>query len=369
MKQYLNLLNEIVGQRQYKKPARENMPGTYSLFGNQMRFGLNEGFPLLTTKKMFFKGVVVELLWFLRGDTNIKYLVDNGCNVWNQDAYNYYVRLYNKHSKSNCAMPYDEFIEYIKAGCLESSILEGQIGYRLGDMGYQYGKTWRRWQGYHHVPDVHRIAYGSVWIDQIGQLIKGLRDNPEGRRHLVTAVDPAHSGDLDVALFPCHAMFQFNCREIAYSDRLRWAQEKCALNGVPEGFFNTKDNSIPKYYLDCHLYQRSADAFLGVPFNIASYALLTHIIAECVGMVPGDFIHSFGDVHIYENHLDQVKEQLTRQPYDLCTLHISKEAKELFKGSYLYNDTVMDKISPDDFGLINYFSHGKLEGQLSTGMK
>lgn len=240
MSQYLSLLQQVL-EKGIQRPDRTGT-GTLSLFGHQMRFDLQEGFPLVTTKKVHWRSVVHELLWFLRGDTNIAYLKDNGVSIWDEWA--------------------DE----------------------TGDLGPVYGAQWRSWPG----------ARGEA-IDQISQLIEALRSDPYSRRHVVSAWNVAALPDM--ALAPCHCLFQFY---------------------VSQG------------RLSCQLYQRSADVFLGVPFNIASYALLTQMIAQVVDLEPGDFVHTFGDVHLYLNHLDQAREQLTREPRPWPKLHIEPSIRDLF---------------------------------------
>ena len=264
MKQYLDLLRYIK-ENGIEKSDRTGT-GTKSVFGYQMRFDLSKGFPLLTTKKMFLRGIIYELLWFLKGDTNIKYLVENNVHIWDAWA--------------------DE----------------------NGDLGPVYGKQWRSWQ----CPD------GRV-VDQIADLINQIKTNPDSRRLMVCAWNPA---DVDnMALPPCHCLFQFY---------------------VADG------------KLSCQLYQRSADVFLGVPFNIASYALLTMMIAQVCGLQPGEFVHTFGDVHIYNNLKEQVDEQLTREPMELPTMWINPEVKDINDFKY------------EDFRLENYKSWPAIKGQVSV---
>jgi thymidylate synthase len=351
MRQYLTLLEEIKKKGALKPAAREGMPGTLSLFGYQFRHDLAEGFPLLTTKKMAWKNIVTELLWFLRGDTNIKYLVDNGCNIWNEDAYNYYLKVCKQYNKE-VKFKFNDFVEQVKDGY---PVVMSDVGYKLGDCGFQYGKVWRDWEGEPYLPS----------IDQIANVIKSLKETPESRRHIVTAIDPAH--DKDLALYWCHAMFQFNCRPISawYKNWYLDTVLKFDLR-LSEVEAKYEELNLPKYYLDCQLYQRSADVVLGVPFNIASYALLTHIIAKIVNMVPGEFIHTFGDVHIYENHMDAVEEQLKREPRSLPILKLSEDvnwenAPRDLKGLH-YLDT-------GHFRLDNYDPYPKIEAKLSTGLK
>lgn len=357
MKQYLEILKTIQEKGTYKPAAREGMPGTKSLFGYQFRHNLADGFPLLTTKKMFFKGVVVELLWFLRGDTNIKYLVDNGVNIWNEDAYQYYLKKIKSYSYSLAdTLSFDRFIENIKTYDMNElkDIHTGIHGYTLGDCGYQYGKVWRDWNS------DQDGSYNSG-IDQISNLINGLLKSPESRRHIVTAWDPVH--DQELALTWCHAMFQFNCRPLNNSQKKHYAITHDLDNGIA-GY--TDESKIPKYYLDCQLYQRSADVVLGVPFNIASYALLTEIIAKMCNMIPGEFIHTFGDVHIYDNHKEAVEEQLKRTPSELPALRLSWQ---FVVNPNVSNDFKFENITMDDFILFNYNPQSKIAAELSTGLK
>lgn len=264
MKQYLDLLDNILENGQ-KKEDRTGT-GTISLFGHQMRFDLQQGFPLLTTKKLHLKSIIYELLWFLQGDTNIKYLNDHGVSIWNEWAD------------------------------------------KDGNLGPVYGHQWRSWP-----------AHDGSQIDQITQVVNSIVNNPDSRRHLVCAWNV---GDIDrMALPPCHILFQFY-----------------VANGK----------------LSCQLYQRSADVFLGVPFNIASYALLTLMMAQVTGLKPGDFVHTFGDVHIYSNHIEQVKLQLTREPRKLPTMVINPEVKSIFDFKY------------EDFKLEGYDPHPHIKGKVAV---
>jgi thymidylate synthase len=264
MQQYLNLLQHIIDNGAEKTDRTGT--GTKSCFGYQMRFNLAEGFPMVTTKKLHLKSIIYELLWFLNGDTNIKYLNENGVRIW------------------------DEWAD------------------ANGDLGPVYGKQWRSWEG----------ANGVV-IDQISELIQQIKKTPDSRRLIVSAWNV---GDLSkMALMPCHNMFQFY---------------------IADG------------KLSCQLYQRSADVFLGVPFNIASYALLTMMIANICGLGYGDFVHSFGDVHLYNNHLEQANLQLSRTPFPLPTMKINKEVKDIF--SYQFSD----------FTLENYQSHPGIKAPVAV---
>ena len=271
--QYLRILRKLLEQGVYREGRNG---GTFGLFGEQMRFDLSEGFPLLTTKKVHWKSIVVELLWFLRGDTNIKFLHEHGVTIWDEWA--------------------DE----------------------NGDLGPVYGKQWRSW-------DVTTVEtkMGMKWvshrvIDQLANVIEGIKTDPYGRRHIVSAWNPAEIEDM--ALPPCHCLFQFH---------------------VAEGRLN------------CHLYQRSADWFLGVPFNIASYALLTHLIAIECDLQPGEFIHSFGDLHLYANHVEQAKLQLEREPYRFPELEI-----------HSFGLPIVD-FHPEQITLDGYRSHPPIKADVS----
>ena len=287
MKQYLDLLSTILKDGVVR--GDRTGTGTKGIFGYQMRFNLAEGFPLLTTKKVFMKGVIHELLWFLRGDTNIKYLVDNGVHIWDSDAFRYYNELCVKHG----VLPVD-LDTFLSAAGVESPI----EGYRFGDLNHVYGYQWRSWTK----------ANGEV-IDQIARVVETLKTNPTSRRMIVSAWNVADVEDM--ALPPCHTMFQFF---------------------VAEG------------KLSCQLYQRSADTFLGVPFNIASYALLTMMIAKECGLEPGDFVHTLGDAHLYLNHLEQAHEQLGREPRTLPRMVLNPDVKSIF--DYKYEDFTLEGYDP-----------------------
>ncbi len=264
MRQYLDLLKHVL-ENGIPKSDRTGT-GTLSVFGYQMRFNLQEGFPLLTTKKLHTRSIIYELLWFLKGDTNIKYLNDNKVTIWNEWA--------DKN----------------------------------GDLGPIYGYQWRSWN-----------ATDGRTIDQISEVVESIKNNPNSRRHIVSAWNV---GDLDkMALPPCHILFQFY---------------------------------VANKKLSCQLYQRSADIFLGVPFNIASYSLLLMMMAQVTGLQPGEFIHTLGDAHIYNNHLEQVKLQLTRQPFPLPTLRLNPEVKSIFDFKF------------EDFEIINYQAHPHIKGEISV---
>jgi thymidylate synthase len=264
MRQYLELMDRVLKSGVEKRDRTGT--GTLSIFGHQMRFDLADGFPLLTTKKLFTKAIVYELLWFLRGDTNVHWLQEKGVGIW------------------------DEWAD------------------ANGELGPVYGHQWRSWPN----PD------GGT-IDQIANVVADIRRNPDSRRLIVTAWNPADVPKM--ALPPCHCLFQFY---------------------VAEG------------RLSCQLYQRSADIFLGVPFNIASYALLTLMMAQVTGLEPGEFIHTFGDAHLYLNHLDQAREQLSRQPHPLPIMHLNPEVKDIFAFRY------------EDFRLEHYQAHPHIKAEVAV---
>ncbi len=264
MRQYLDLLDHVM-ENGAEKTDRTGT-GTISVFGYQMRFDLREGFPLLTTKKLHLRSIIYELLWFLKGDTNIRYLQENGVRIWNEWA--------------------DE----------------------NGDLGPVYGYQWRSWP-----------AADGKHIDQISRVVESIKDNPDSRRHMVSAWNV---GELDkMALPPCHIFFQFY---------------------------------VAGGRLSCQLYQRSADIFIGVPFNIASYSLLLMMMAQVTGLEAGEFIHTLGDAHIYLNHTEQVREQMTRDPYKLPEMKLNSRVKNIFDFRY------------DDFELVNYRAHPHIKGEIAV---
>ena len=309
-KQYQDLLNDILHNGVLKDDRTGT--GTLSVFGKQFRHNMADGFPLLTTKKMAWNVMVTELLWFLRGDTNIKYLVDNGCNIWNGDAYKAYrIKVQEHYEKGGDIADMSQFLELVKEGGMSE----------FGDLGPIYGKQWRNWFQYNkHVEPVH--------VDQIAVLIDQLKTNPDSRRLMVNAWNV---GDLDqMVLPPCHYGFQCYVREGKYLS-LMWNQ-------------------------------RSVDTFLGLPFNIASYGLLLEILAKEVGMIPDELIGNLGDVHLYSNHIDQAKEQINRDSYELSELIINDEFWNP-DTSFL---SQIDHIQPDDFYIKNYQSHARIKAPLSN---
>ena len=301
MQQYLDLV-KYIRDHGVKKEDRTGT-GTVSIFGHQMRFNLAEGFPLVTSKKVHLKSILHELLWFIRGDTNIRYLIENGVGIWNDWPYQNWLR--ETGQDKNLIMYSAEW----RAGMREFTqqiMADQDFADKYGDLGPVYGKQWRNFGG----------------IDQLAQLMSDLKFNPDSRRLIVSAWNPQ---DIPVmvksGLPPCHSLFQFY---------------------VVEG------------RLSCQLYQRSADVFLGVPFNIASYAALTMMIAQVAGLKLGDFVHTFGDAHLYSNHMDQVDEQLSRTVFGLPTLQINPQVTSLFDFVY------------EDFELQNYQSHGPISAPVAV---
>jgi thymidylate synthase len=403
---YQNLLKDIL-ENGTKKETRNG--GTISVFGRQIRHKMSDGFPLLTCKKMFFKGIVTELLWFLRGDTNIKYLVDNNCHIWDGDAYKnfekrYYKEIFNYETGShNRLMSIDEFILNIKT--------DQMFAFKWGELGPIYGAQWRRW-----------FPGGK---DQIANLINDLKTNPDSRRLMVNAWNV---GELDqMVLPPCHYGFQVYTRELSLNDRIL----EYAKRGLdPYEFMKYKSGliipesktlevlnkyNIPTRAISLMWNQRSVDTFLGLPFNIASYGLLLEIIAKAVNMVPDELIGNLGDVHLYSNHVEQAKEQIgreftqeeiqehlmqsgmdammekprmeyisklpkrTREPYPLPTLNINTEfwpyesgecgvgsldAVKVFEA--FKDDNFCKCLLEEDIQLSNYQSHPTIKAPLSN---
>ena len=306
--QYQDLLQQIVDTGHVK--GDRTGVGTYSLFGAQMRFDLSDGFPILTSKRVPFGLIKSELLWFLHGDTNIKYLLEHNNHIWDEWAFENYVKSadYQGPDMTNFGLRVLEDAEFkaqydAEMAKFQNLVLnDDDFSEKYGDLGPVYGKQWRDFNG----------------VDQIKEVIDSIKNNPDSRRHLVVAWNPPEVKDM--ALPPCHTLFQFY---------------------VADG------------KLSCQLYQRSADFFLGVPFNIASYALLTHLIAREAGLEVGDFVHTFGDLHLYQNHLEQAKELLSREPRDLPTLVIDTD-KSIFE------------IEPEDIKLDGYNPHKAIKAPIAV---
>jgi thymidylate synthase len=359
-KTYTDLLQDILDNG-VKKETRNG--GTISVFGRQIRHNMSEGFPLLTTKKMAFKTMVVELLWFLRGDTNIKYLVDNDCHIWDGDAYKAYLKGWEHAKKLQKSFSteerYQEYLSEIKILSQEEFInrikTDDEFAEKYGELGKIYGKQWRSWGERRHDSIDNEYFTG---IDQISNLISDLKTNPDSRRLMVSAWNPA---DLPhQVLPPCHYGFQVYTRELSQEERYNWyikTNNKNLTRGSNQ--FDMDDilntNNIPIRAISLMFNMRSTDVGLGLGFNLASYGLLLMMIAKQVNMVPNELIYNGGDVHLYLNHLDPIKEQLTREPYELPIVKLS--------------DRVVNDISEytlDDIQLEGYQSHPTIKMPLSN---
>jgi thymidylate synthase len=365
---YLKLLKDILDNG-VKKEDRTGT-GTVSIFGRQIRHKMSEGFPLLTTKKMAFKTMVTELLWFLQGDTNIKYLVDNNCNIWNGDAYKGYEKECVAYGVDPMSM--EQFIQAIKLYKDDRDYMEkikspathfipDLTGYQLGDLGPVYGKQWRKWQGWmQYKNDDGKTGFGSLWYDQILRLIADLERNPDSRRLMVNAWNVAEIDQM--TLPPCHYGFQVYTRELTWEEQVQWVMKNTDVEW--ENLYIVEEiakDTTPKRAISLMWNQRSVDTFLGLPFNIASYGLLLMMLAKRVNMVPDELIGNLGDVHLYSNHIDQAKEQLNRQPMKLPNIELNFE--------YTYYDgyiTEFDKIDRNSIKLVNYESHPEIKAPLSN---
>ena len=363
-KQYLKLLKDILDNGVEKQDRTGT--GTISVFGRQIRHDMSKGFPLLTTKKMYWKGIVTELLWFLRGDTNIKYLVDNDCHIWDGDAYKNYCKEFEKGNAPGKTalvqrvdgksmtkkLSKEEFIAIIKT--------DAEFAKKWGDLGPVYGKQWRSWRyektswydGHTHYDEE------SKQIDQIRNLINDLKTNPDSRRLMVNAWNV---GELDqMTLPPCHYGFQVYTRELSEKERMKLAGYE-DVGGIGQNIIRETvdmDNTIPRRAISLMWNQRSVDTFLGLPFNIASYGLLLEIIAKEVNMVPDELIGNLGDTHLYKNHIEQATEQMTREPMKLPKLN------EL--PNYLCMKDDWECYKPSDITLDNYQSHPPIKAPLSN---
>lgn len=362
-KQYQELLHDIINHG-IEKSDRTGT-GTVSLFGRQIRHDMREGFPLLTTKKMAWKSVVSELIWFLRGDTNIKYLVDNGCNIWNGDAYKRYERVWNWDLDE--PLPMDQFIERIKTDSEFSKV--------WGELGPIYGKQWREWKGDTWVEGNTDGTDGSYLhtekIDQIQNLISELKTNPDSRRLMVSAWNV---GDLNyMVLPPCHYGFQIYTRKLTGEERWKLLSDKVGSelfnkwvdDIVPFGgglSWELQTYKIPDRAISLMWNQRSVDTFLGLPFNIASYGLLLEILAKEVNMIPDQLIGNLGDTHLYGNHIDQAKEQMKRESFELPKLRMNP----IFLANLehkSFDEAINGQVN---FELENYQSHPPIKAPLSN---
>lgn len=361
-KQYKDLLKDII--KNGTKKGDRTGTGTVSVFGRDMRFNMKDGFPLLTTKRVYFKGVVHELLWMLGaipeeykeyGNTNIKYLVDNGVNIWVGDAYKNYRNKRNSNEIEALGYPTTEkdFIERIKT--------DEHFAKVYGELGPVYGKQWIAWASKEKVMTemggTLEISIPTQEVNQIQEVIDTLKKNPDSRRIMVNAWNVGQINEM--VLPPCHYGFQFYTRELSFDERADLYTEHCIKNnwaqrlaGPTEADFERVN--IPTRALSLKMTQRSCDTFLGVPFNIASYALLLHMIAQVVNMVPEDYIWSGGDVHIYSNHIEQCEEQIKRRARKLPKLLLNPEINDIFAFRY------------DDIKIEGYRPHPPIKGELSN---
>ena len=367
-KQYQELLRTILDYGVEKSDRTGT--GTKSIFGYTIRHKMSNGFPLLTTKKMAWKTMVTELLWFLRGDTNIKYLVDNGCHIWNGDAYKNYEKYAMSNSYGVDIMSIDEFIDEIKT--------DDEFAKKWGELGPIYGKQWRRWtkkKMYLSTDGTYENIYDEAdqtVIDQIAGLINELKTNPDSRRLMVSAWNV---GELDqMVLPPCHYGFQVYTRELSLGERRSLVTQEMFNQiyngGSPESLSHKEINqwNVPTRAISLMWNQRSVDTFLGLPFNIASYGLLLEIIAKEVNMVPDELIGNLGDTHLYLNHIEQAKQQIDREPFELPKLNINTEFWQTESGECGVGPlkTNLMGFEIDDFQLENYQSHPAIKAPLSN---
>jgi thymidylate synthase len=382
MKSYQKVLKKIIAKGVEKESGRANMPNTIGISHAVIKMDLQKGFPLLTTKKMHWKGIIHELLWFLRGETNIKYLIDNNCNIWNSDAYRWYLKYVGTMVEpdydylmddpiENKTRPFtsEEFVERIKLNQLGDD-----LSYKLGDLGKVYGYQWRNQNG----------------VDQVAEVLDGLKNNPYSRYHIIDAWNKAEFKEM--ALPPCHLLYQFIVRPISIEKRVKMYYDNGEMvhvilgNAVydidstytsendihgdncpdPIGIEYSKENieyldkqNIPKFYLDLNMYQRSADSALGIPFNLASMSLLLMLFAKANNMIAGISTWIGGDTHLYVNHVETAKEQLTRTPLGLPEMKINKELNNL--------DDILS-LDINDFELVGYESYPKINYELFVGL-
>jgi thymidylate synthase len=370
-RQYKELLEHIIRFGVDKKDRTGT--GTKSIFGWQIRHNMKEGFPLLTTKKMAWKTMVTELLWFLRGDTNIKFLLDYDCHIWDGDAYKNYCKLHDSliNSDPPQKLSKEQFIAMIQS--------HDQFAKMWGELGPIYGKQWRDWNGKDEVKLTNeKDEQGYLMfqknhingIDQIQNLINEIKTNPDSRRLMVSAWNVGEMNQM--VLPPCHYGFQIYTRELSLYERVGYYEKSFGkLQFAPPVVDILDKENIPTRAISLMWNQRSVDTFLGLPFNIASYALLLEIIANEVNMVPDELIGNLGDVHLYSNHIEQAKEQISRTPYELPKVKITErnwymhEAVKEKLGEKTFNEKIFS-FRPECFELIDYQSHPKIKAPLSN---
>ena len=371
-KKYQDLLQDILDNGIVKTDRTGT--GTISVFGRQITHKMSQGFPLLTTKKMAWKTMVTELLWFLKGDTNIKYLVENGCNIWNGDAYKRYVDSHRIPGDPNGRTLLEQLdsikpMEHSKESFIESIKTDDEFAKIWGELGPIYGKQWRNWESVDTSP-FWQEDWSSKDTDQIQNLINELKTNPDSRRLMVNAWNV---GELDrMVLPPCHYGFQVYTRELSIEERLDLASKTYRVFD-PFDFYVGDHNEIDKLYpvpkraISLMWNQRSVDTFLGLPFNIASYALLLEIIAKEVNMVPDELIGNLGDVHLYSNHIEQAKEQINREPFkNLPTLKLSPIQLAHFEHHMDSFEDHIKESQPHQFMLDGYEYHPPIKAPLSN---
>ena len=343
--------------------------GTISIFGESITHYMRDGFPLLTTKKMAWKSVAAELLWFMRGETNIQPLLKDNCNIWTGDAYKNFEKWYNERSGKEDYTGYyvptkEEFIRLIKT--------DDEFAKKWGNLGPIYGKQWRQWQGWMQYKDDNgKTGFGSLWYDQLARAVHDLRTNPDSRRIMVNSWNVA---DLDkMVLPPCHYSFQFYTHELSLQERVDLGVKDYGVDILDFGINSDGAEDVeemnriidtygvPKRYISLLFNLRSSDVFLGLPFNIASYGLLLELVGRMVNMVPYKIVGNLGDTHLYSNHIEQAKEQMSRTSFELPKIEIDNKidfSRDL--------DKILDEIKVEDIRLVNYKSHDKIVAPLSN---
>jgi thymidylate synthase len=357
-KQYLQLVQDILDYGVEKQDRTGT--GTKSIFGYTIRHKMSDGFPLLTTKKMAWKSIVTELLWFLRGDTNIKYLVDNDCHIWDGDCFANFIK-HNPNADEQMINDAGQMVN-IKEWFINKIKTDDEFAKKWGELGPIYGKQWRSWKQFIPYDVTEENCKVAVQVtDQIANLINDLKTNPDSRRLMVSAWNV---GELDqMVLPPCHHSWQVYTRELSERERMKLAGYE-DVGGIGQNIIRETvdmDNSIPRRAISLMWNQRSVDVGLGLPFNIASYGLLLEIIAKITNMVPDELIGNLGDTHLYSNHIEPIKEQLTREPYSLPTL--------VFNNQIHFSDNIDEFLNScliTDFAIENYQSHPAIKLPLSN---